>query len=347
MKILSWYIAKDFLRYLALCLAAMVLLLLVAELFNKIETAFSGWGDFLAFLEDTLRVLPKFFEIILPIAVLLATVTAVTGFSRNHELLAMKSAGMGNFNLIVPIFAVLLPVSGLAYLNQNYLFALLNPEVNQRSATLQRNLWRSTGENIYFIESAHGAKNRLQGGSIFRYTAAPFRLQAITTFADGRHQKPGWIFKQVTRRQKSPDGWLFQRVGRWEVPEAAFPDLFKPPGLDAHHTPFLELYREIRQLEKRNPRVVIYLIEWYQKIAVLLAPFILVLVAAPLAQFNIRKGRVAGELILTLFGGLVYWISNEIFLILGKGGLLHPIAAAWGVNMTFLLLGLVVLRQAR
>ena len=59
------------------------------------------------------------------------------------------------------------------------------------------------------------------------------------------------------------------------------------------------------------------------------------------------KARVAGEIVITLFGGIVFWITNEIFLILGRGGIVPPFWSAWGVNFLFALLGIVLLLRGK
>ena len=116
---------------------------------------------------------------------------------------------------------------------------------------------------------------------------------------------------------------------------------------DAHHMPFLDLYRQIGQLEKRSPLIVVYNLEWYQKTAALFAPFVMVLVGIPLSQSYTRRARVAGEIVITIFGGMVFWIGNETMLVLGKGGIVHPFIAAWSVNILFALLGLALMARAR
>ena len=103
MSILARYVARDFLKYLFSCLMAMVLLLLVANLFGNIESVFSSWRKFVEFTESMARAIPTIFELVLPMSVLLATVITFSGFSRSSELVAMKSTGMGLIRLTIPV----------------------------------------------------------------------------------------------------------------------------------------------------------------------------------------------------------------------------------------------------
>lgn len=347
MKILSRYVVVDFLRYLFYTLLAMLLLLIVSAMFGDIEAIFSSWQRFVNFLDSSLRGIPVSLEIVLPFSILLATVFTFNNFSRSSELLAMKSSGMGTGRMIKPILIVLIPISLLAYFNQNYLYNALNPEPYQTSASWQNDQWRSSGKNIFFLTSYHPQKNQIKNGFIFQWRPDPFRISQILRFSNGSRQKESWVFQDVNRGRQIDEVWKFENLDRMEVPADDFPDLYKSFDLDAHHMPFFDLNREIGQLENRDPRVVVYLLEWYQKTAALFIPIIMVMVGAPLSQFHIRKGRVAGEIVVTIFGGIVFWISNEIFLIFGKGGFFHPIISAWGANLLFFLLGLALLWRIR
>ena len=61
---------------------AIVGLIIVADLFNFIESIFSSLANFVSYLKRTAQALPTILEIILPISVLLATVITFNGFNR-------------------------------------------------------------------------------------------------------------------------------------------------------------------------------------------------------------------------------------------------------------------------
>ena len=345
MNILSRYVLRDFLTYFLLCLTALVLLVFVANTFGNIDSIFRSWESLRDYLEKSGRSLPTVLEFTLPFSVLIATVITFTGFSRTFELVAMKSSGMGMTRLIGPVLLVLIPISALTYLNQNYFFSLLNPEAE--GEIFDRNQWRVAGDRIIFLGTVNSASNGVTNVQIFRSGKGPYRISEIVKLEVGSLRDPNWIFQNITKRKHTGEVWKLEQVDRLGVPAPDFPNVFKPVEVDAHHMALFDLYDETRQLGKTAPQLVIYLLEWYQKSAALCALFVMVLVGAPLAQLQVRKGRVAGELAVTVLVGIVFLICNEIFLIFGRGGFFPPLISAWGANLLFGSIAGVLLLRVR
>ncbi len=347
MTILFRYVARDFFRNWLGTLAALVTLIVIAALFGNIDEAFSSWEAFLEFLNKTVKTLPGLVESLLPMTVLLATVLTFSAFSRTSELVAMKASGMGLFRLMLPLFTVLLLVSALAYLNQNYLYRHLH-EDDEANARYSIHQWRLLGSAIIYLDSADLRDKSLSGVQAFIWRDGPFELTQVNSLPSGRRDdQERWEFSDTIEREHGPGGWSMRQDARKELAPNDFPDVFKPADLDAHHTPFLDLYQEIKQRESQGQRVQVFWMEAFQKIAAVAAPFVMVLIGTPLSQFHFRRARAAGELVITLLTGLVFMVGTQILYILGKGGFVGPAPAAWSINGVFLLLALGLLRMSR
>ena len=344
MKILSQYVVKDFLKNLVYCLFALVGLMVVGNLFGNLDNIFSSWHAFLLFLKSTAKSLPKMFEILLHFSVLLATVLTFNRLSRSSELVAMKAAGLGMVQFVAPLLIVLIPISAFSYYNQNYLHPKLNSVTDVQKELFYT--WTARGNQLYFFNRIYPNTQTIRHGYQFLWNESPLRLTQVFSFRTGKFQNEKWNLRRITKQEKIGDHWNFSKTPRGERTEQDFPNILQATNIDAHHTPFLELYGVIRQYEKQDEEVVIFLLEWYQKTAALFAPFLMVLVGAPLAQFNIRRGKVSGELMITILLGVIFWIGNEIFLIFGKSGTIPPYAAAWGANLLFLAVGIMLIRRA-
>ena len=170
MKILTWYVTKIFFTGFFYCLAAMFALLLVANLIEKIESVFSSWQKLLEFFENFGRSIPTFLEIVLPITVLLATVITFTRLKRTSELVVMKTAGMGTGKIILTLVFFLIPISTLAYLNQNCLYNALLPEISSAQSRREKNQWRASDKKIFYCRETNPRKDEVAVGRICSWT---------------------------------------------------------------------------------------------------------------------------------------------------------------------------------
>lgn len=347
MTILFRYVARDFLRNWLGTLSALVVLIVIAALIGNVDEAFASWDSFLEWADKTAKTLPGLIETLLPMTVLLATVMTYSAFSRTSELVAMKASGMGLFRLMLPLFTVLLIVSTLAYLNQNFLYRYLH-EDDAENARYSVHQWRTLGSAIIYLDTADLVDKTLVGVRTFQWRDDPFQLVQLNSLSEGRRAPDDhWEFSDTFDRELGPQGWVFRQAERQEIAPNDFPDVFKPAELDAHHTPILDLYQEIKQRDSQGQRVDVYWMESFQKLAIVVAPFVMVIIGTPLSQFHFRRARVAGEMVVTLLTGLVFMVATQILYILGKGGFISPIPAALSVNLVFGLLGLALLRMAR
>ena len=103
---ISKYIAFEFFRYFMLFLSAFVLMTIIGNFFGNLGGVFSDWLSFLEFLKETALLLPILFELIIPITILLATVSTFSTFNKNAELTAMRSSGIGGWRLAYPVLAL-------------------------------------------------------------------------------------------------------------------------------------------------------------------------------------------------------------------------------------------------
>lgn len=340
MKILSWYIARTFLIYWLICLVAFVLFINVANLLGNLENAFSSLQGLYKFLDETLRGLPFALDILLPMSVLLATVFTFTTFSRSSELVAMRSAGMGPFRQLLPVFFVLLFISALDYVNQNYLFTLLQKDQPRTSFEAESIQWQVSGDSIYYLGEVDPVAGKIKDVRVISWSTQPYRLTRFDHIPLAQRLKGDkWLLESRTMRIHQNDQWRFLRQASQKMGLEEFPDLLFPAKFDAHHMPLIDLYLKINQLQSQSKPVELYQLEWHQKTAAIFAPFILVWFGAPFSRGHQRKGRASGELVLGILGGLVFIIATEIFYTLGKGAFASPFIAAWSINLIYFSLG--------
>jgi lipopolysaccharide export system permease protein len=348
MNILSRYIAGTYLKFWLLSLLALVLLVVISNLFGNLDRALSSQAGLLAFLDETVRSMPTVLDLLIPITALLAAMFTFTGLARSSELVAMQSVGMGLYRQLRPIAFVLVMIAALDYVNQNYLFRLLQPPDSANSTRNPAHQWTVLRHHIIHAGRIDAGQARIADVSIFTWNPEPFRLHRVERARRVERSDDGsWRLVDVVTRTLAADRWSLDRKSAEERPKEEFPDLFQQDALDAHYLPFFELSAKIRQLESQGRRVELYWLEWYQKTAALFAPFALVWFGTPLAQSHFRRGRASGEIMVGILGGLLFLTATEIVFTLGKGGYLPPLVAAWAVNVAYVALGGLLFWRAR
>ena len=347
MRILSFYISRTFFSYWFFSLVALVSFIIIANVLGNLDNIFTGWDRFLVFLSDTLRSMPSILDILFPMTVLLATVFTFTSFSRTSELVAMQAAGLGLISQIIPIMAVTTAISIMDYANQNYLFPLLNPAKTSQTNSMQQQ-WLAKDNQIYYFGELLPNSSTILGVRVMSLDGTHFSLTRMDSYEHVIRPEDGtWVFRGMTRRELVNGRWVLEHEPEMVRPPDQFPDVFQLEEIDTHHMPFFDLSMRIRQLQSQNLPIEKYMLEWYQKLAALFAPFVLVWFGAPLSQAHHRKGRASGDLMISILGGLFFMIATEILFTLGKGGFLAPVLATWSVNAGFLVLGTALMLRPR
>jgi lipopolysaccharide export system permease protein len=348
MKLLSRYIAALYLKFWSTSLLALVMLVIIANLFGNLDSVFSSRAGLVQFAEDTIRSLPTILDLLIPMTALLATLFTFNSLGRSSELVAMQSVGVGLFRQLRPIGFVLIFIAALDYGNQNYLYRLLQRGDLAAAGPRLAYQWTTLRDQIVYARRISTQNGRINDVRIFQWAPLPFRLERIQRAGRVDRSETGpWLLSDVVTRRLEPTGWVLDRQATLERPREEFPDLFQQDTLDAHHMPLFELSDKIRQLESQGRAVELYEVEWYQKTAALFAPFVLVWFGTPLAQGHFRRGRASGEIMVGILGGLLFMTATEIVFTLGKGGFLAPIVAAWAVNAVYFALGFALLWRVR
>jgi len=334
MSILTRYVARAFLSNLVLTLLALLALVQVANFFSRIEQVFSNWDALLRFLDEALRGTPFIIETMLPIVVLLGAMFTLVGLSRTSELTAMKTSGVGPLRLLIPFILVLVPASGLAYLNQNYLYAWLNPAGSEGQP--ERHLWRRLNDSLFYFETIDREQRTMTNMRTFQFNEGPYRLAQAERIRKLSRVPGGWHLQDVTRREIAGVQPEVNHLPELELKLDALPQILRAQIADPRHMPFWRLYQEIQRIQKEGGRIAIYILEWYKKVASILALGVMCLLGIALAQSSPRRGRVGLETSMTVLLGMIFWLFSEIAFVLGKGELIPALVSVWGPTLFFL-----------
>jgi lipopolysaccharide export system permease protein len=299
--------------------------------------------------------IPENAFIVMPAAVLFATVFTVGSMGRHSELTAAKAGGQSFHRLMRPIFLASAAASVLAFV-----VGELAPGATARQLEIQKAkqarptrtrynfVYRGDAGWVYTIRSLDVANRQLkqlmrQGTGIgypglvltadsatyddslkvwrlrrgaSRIIAGPAR-QATFNFRTMRLRALNQAPADLLAESKAPDEMRYTELGRYI-------DALKRSGNDANKL----------------------IVEQALKLALPATCLIIALFGAPLAVTSPRAGAAVGVAI-SLGTTVIFLLFVQITKAIGAGGIINPTLAAWIPNIVFLFAGLVLLARVR
>jgi lipopolysaccharide export system permease protein len=289
---------------------------------------------------------------------LVATIFLFLTLTRNHELTALKAAGVSLYRISAPIVVLGLGVAVLAALFQE----LVLPRINERGEEVDRvkirgqlprhmqsrsRLWLRGGDTrFYRVELLEPGTSELYGVTILELTP-DFRLQSRLDARRAHWTGEAWELKDGAFREATAEGQVESvpfTVSTLNLTERIedFTQIQKPVAAMSYR----ELSEYVRKLEAAGFHAQKYLVELYAKLAFPLVNLIMVLVAIPFALQAPRSTRLVGiALAIAIMVG--YVVVHQSAVALARADLLPPVLAAWTANVIFLGLGLSLFARAR
>ncbi len=353
MRTLNLYIQKRFTLILLLGLLAFVVIYLVVDLVENIDR-FIDWkipawsvGWYYMYY------VPYILMLMLPVAMLLATLFSVGDLAKYNELVAMKASGLSLYRILWPLFRVAFLISVFALVFGETVV----PEANQRRIAIKYSGKRKpkganrryvflheSKERIVFADRYLAKKQMARGVSIQTY-----REQALIrrVDADTMQWRGGqWTMHGAVLREFTDDRERVTRTETWDPGLRLSPRDFAREQKDPERMGYFELAGHIRRVQQIGGQASRWLVDLYMKISFPFANFIIVLFGAPLASGRKRTGKALG-FGLSLLICFIYYGFIKGGQVLGRETVLPPLLAAWIGNAIFGAMGIFFLVKAR
>jgi lipopolysaccharide export system permease protein len=351
-KTVSWYMARLFVARSAAVLGALVLILMALDLLGETGDilAYPGNGDAQLWYYVSLR-LPQIAARFLPFAVLLGTLITLATLNQNSEVISMKAAGISAHQILAPLIATSLAMSGLSFWFSDHVVARATavltawqdaeygPVPQTRGGST--NVWVRAAEDLIHADTVTGRGNTTVLTGISYYDRVGDRLATVAT---------------AKRARFTPAGWQIENVRRFDVatgkvtllPHMSFtarvtPDRFTLASVNPDGLSFRALYEAINALRAAGrPTASLETVLWH-KIAGALSVVLMPLLAG-VAGFGLaRSGALFIRAVVGMALGFAYFVADNFALAMGNIGAYPPLLAAWAPFFLFLLIGEAVL----
>ena len=347
---LDRYILREFLKILALVLASTAALFVIfdyTDLSGDIRANHISLQTVLAYYRFGLFGILNY---TLPISVLVATLVTFGIFSKNNEVTAFKSSGMSLYRAALPIVGIAIAISGLAYLQLDYVLPYSNQRVEElrnkikakristsAAAQHQQKLW-FLGKGRYLINflAYDRDEKELSQVQVFEFHPTKFRLTRRIYADHARWDGVGWVFSSGWMRSFGDSGTsTYAPITRpLRLYYSERPEDFATEARAPEQMTFAQLRRYIETIRNSGYAAEELSVKLYTKTSWPFISLVMALIALPFA-FRIGKRGALYGVGIGLILGIVYWMVFAVFTKFGEVGNLPAILSAWSANILF------------
>ena len=361
---LDRYLLREWLRVFLVTLIGFPILVIVIDLTDRLDQYMSRGVSrgtvALSYVFD----LPEKMFLVLPVAVLFATVFTVGALGRHSELTAAKASGISFHRLVRPLFVAAAAsfVAGLllgeiAPVATTHRLEMLGEKAIRSTTSRYNFVYRADRGWVYAIRSLELRTREMSDVLLEREgTGAAYPtiiLAAQRAAYSDTARTPGkdarWTLHRGTIRYlagsqpESEVAFEFDSLRSRTLRERPVDLLAEPKSPDEMR--YAELRRYIEALTRSGSNAKKLQVELALKIAIPFICLIVTLFGAPLAISTPKSGAawgVAASLATTFIVLLMFQLAKAI----GAGGVLPPLLAAWTPNILVGVAAVYLLRKA-
>ena len=301
--------------------------------------------------------LPENVFLVMPAAVLFATVFTVGNLGRNSELTAAKAGGQSFHRLVAPIYIMAVLATGLALV-----VGELAPGSTAKQLELQKSklarprtarynfVYRADQGWVYTIRSLDVA-NRSLRQVVFERQGNGTEYPSLAVTADSATYDDSlraWrLWSGVSRRIYGPErevAFTFESMRLRALRQQPADLLVEPKAPEEMR--YAELSRYIDALKRSGNDASKLEVDRALKIALPATCIVIALFGAPLAVTSPRAGTAMG-IAISLGTTVVFLSMIQLSKAVGTSGIVNPVMAAWFPNALFLVAAVWLMARVR
>lgn len=347
-KILDRYIFRELFTPFAISLGALSFIMLTKELLRLVELLVSKGVGFLAVLKVFLHLMPAFLVLTLPIAAIIASITAFSRLSYDKELVAMRATGLSLLRLSRPVllfsclvFVLTLVLSqwGQPWTSVSLKKLALSLLRDQLSLALDKGVFNEPVPRmtIYVSDSRDPGRER---GIFISDQRNPNEARVIvasdyTLLNDAASTLVGIRLLNGTIHTKPTELDQYHQVSfstydlKLTLDQSLYAAAEERPTRDM-------LLARLDSSNWEDPVALRGLMEHYKDLAFPTAALVFGVLGVPLGIVSKRSGRIGGFAVGVLVV-IIYYVFNVLAEFFVTTRVLHPFYGAWLPNMVFVM----------
>lgn len=355
MKIYQRHLFRELFSAISLVLLALVALYGFFDVIESLKDV--GRGDFStrhAFAYVALRLPGRLYEL-MPIAVLIGALYALSGMARHSEITVLRASGMTTGQLMAQLFKI----AGIFTL-----VALLFGEVvvppaermakDMRLVAIHRIVAQEFGSGLWIKDGrafvnirATTPEAQLENVRVYQFDEQ-YRLNYVMDARQGIFLEPGvWQLQDVVRTAIAYDGEQqaaqVEREPEFRWKTSLTPDIVNVLMVAPERISLIDLVPYLRHLWQNNQKTERYEIALWKKFFYPLAALVMVALALPFSYTSSRMGGASLQIFVGVMVGVLFHMLNGLFSSLGTLRSWPPLASAIAPPALFLAAALAFL----
>jgi lipopolysaccharide export system permease protein len=348
-RILDRYIFTELLAPFSISLTALSFVFLTKELLRLVELLVSKGVGLWAVINVVLHLLPSFLVLTLPIAGIIASITAFGRLSFDQELIAMRASGMSLLRLSRPVFIFSCLVFGLTLALSQWGQPWTSVSLKKLALNLLRDKLTLALDPGVFNEPiprmviyVSDRKDGYSGKGIFIADERNLLDRRIivasdyTLLSDPQNSLVGLRLFNGTVYSRPRDPELSRQVSfstydlKISLDQSVYAGIEERPSREA-------LLAQLERTQWRDPAALRRLMESYKDLAFPTAALIFGMLGVPVGIVSKRSGRI-GAFAVGVSIVIAYYVLNVLCEFLVTTLVLPPLAGAWLPNALFSLI---------
>lgn len=345
MRIVRRYIARQVFGATALVFAALLFLFGFFDFIQELsDVGRGGYRLPLAALYVALSLPGRAYEI-LPVAALIGTLFALSQLVVNSEYTVLRVSGMSMRNMAVALARI-----GIALSVFTFVLGEVVAPITEQAA--QRLRLQATSSNVVakafrsglWVKDANKFVNVsrimpetvIHNVHVYEFDDA-FKLRTISHASRGEYQRDDlWTLHDVVQTRFEGNQTTVNRFAETPWHSVLNPSILNVLMVVPEQMSVWNLYAYLQHLQRNKQETVRYEIAMWQKIIYPFAVLVMMVLALPFANFEVRSGGIGARIFTGIMLGLGFHLANRLFGHLGLLNAWPPLLSALLPTLGFL-----------
>jgi len=354
MKTVRRYVARRVFAATALIFTALVLLFGFFDFIQELTEVGGRYRVSLAALYVALSLPSRAYEI-LPVAALIGTLFALSQLVVNSEYTVMRVSGVSMNSMAIALARIGIVLSVCTFL-LGEVVAPLTDQAAQRlrfkattsgsvvAKAFSSGLW--VKDSNKFVNVSHiMPETVIHDVDIYEFDDK-FRLHTISHATRGEYQRDDlWLLRDVVQTSFEGTRTSVNKLAESEWRSVLRPSILNVLMVVPEQMSIWNLYSYLQHLRANRQETVRYEIALWQKIIYPFAVLVMMVLALPFANFEVRSGGIGARVFTGIMLGLGFHLANRLFGHLGLLNAWPPLLSALLPTLGFLAAAILLIHK--